>query len=78
MSSNPQARLKVTCPDSGSTKVTITPPLAVHDMMSVAMSRNSRKSERDEGVGGGGKSDSKKGRVTRDGVYERPLIFQHI
>ena len=34
--------------------------------------RNSRKSERDEGSGG--KAESKKGRVTRDGIYERPLM----
>ena len=32
--------------------------------------RNSRENERHEG---GGKSESKKGRVTRDGIYERPL-----
>ena len=35
--------------------------------------RNLRKSERDEGCGVG-KSESKKGRVTRDGIYERPLM----
>ena len=29
--------------------------------------------ERDDGGGGGGKSWSKKGPVTRDGIYERPL-----
>ena len=34
--------------------------------------RNSGKSERDEGCGRGGKSKSKKGRVTCDGIYERP------
>ena len=34
--------------------------------------RNSTKSERDEG--GGGKSRVKKGRVTRDGIYERPPL----
>ena len=33
--------------------------------------RNSRESERDEG--GGVKSESKKGRVTRDGINKRPL-----
>ena len=37
--------------------------------------RNSRKRERDEGEGG--KSESKRGRVTRDGIYERPLMSVH-
>ena len=39
--------------------------------------RNSRKSERDEGRGSGGKSESRKGRVTRDRIYERRLTGGH-